>query len=305
MKRQIILLQGPPRSGKTTWARKHWNEAPTDICVHMISTRDLSWESTDKGYIINTLGSVLETERQTILDKFNRYPHLSWDIIVDAYNINPRRIQEFEKLANETGAELVIKQLYVPYAESYKRNKEIGVRAKEYIPRDVIAKSYDTFYHERYRDELTDKRVIRQPEPTLPLCIICDLDATLALHQGREPFEWGRLLTDKIDPRLRDLLNFHMANGTKVFFLTGRNKCAQRDTLKWLQDPKQGLNNRWELITRSQRDFSSGEVYKRKMYEQQIQDKYNVLCVFEDSNKCVSMWRELGLLTCQVANSDY
>ena len=305
MKRQIILLQGPPRSGKTTWAESYKYSVPVNTYVYVINTEDLGWKSDGKSYIINTLDSVLETERQTILDKFNRYPNLDWDIIVDAYNINPKRVQAFDELAQELGVELVIKQLYIPCAESCKRNKAIGVRSKEYIPMGVIAKFYDTFYHERYRDELTDKRVIRQPEPTLPLCIICDLDATLALHQGREPFEWGRLLTDKIDPRLRDLLNFHMANGTKVFFLTGRNKCAQRDTLKWLQDPKQGLNNRWELITRSQRDFSSGEVYKRKMYEQQIQDKYNVLCVFEDSNKCVSMWRELGLLTCQVANSDY
>ena len=29
------------------------------------------------------------------------------------------------------------------------------------------------------------------------------------------------------------------------------------------------------------------------------------VCVFEDSNKCVAMWRSEGLLTCQVENSDY
>ena len=301
MKRQIILLQGPPRSGKTTWAVQY----KTDAYVYVIHTQDLSWKTADKGYIINTLDSILDVERATILDMFNRYPHLSWDILVDAYNVNPRRIQEFEKLANETDAELVIKQFYIPYSESYKRNKEVGVRSGMYIPRDVVAKFYDTFYHEEYRDELTDKRVIRQPEPTLPSCIICDLDATLALHQGREPYEWNKLLTDKIDPRLRDLLNFHMFHGTKVFFLTGRTNYARRGTLTWLQSVKQGLGGLWELITREPGDFTSGEIYKRKMYEQQIQGKYNVLCVFEDSNKCVSMWRELGLLTCQVANSDY
>ena len=297
-------MQGPPRSGKSTWAKEHVNEVLINTYVYVISTKDLGWTKTDKGYIINTLDSVLDTERDEIKERLS-YRNINWDIIIDAYNIHPQRVQEFEKLANEMGAELVIKQLYVPYAESYKRNKEAGVHSKEYIPRDVIAQFYDTFYHEQYRDELTDKRVIRQPEPALPPCIICDLDATLALHQGREPFEWDSLLTDKIDPRLRDLLNIHMTIGVQVFFLTGRTKYAQRDTLKWLKDPKQGLDGRWELITRSRGDFSSGEIYKRKMYEQHIQGKYNVLCVFEDSNKCVSMWRELGLLTCQVANSDY
>jgi len=304
MKRQIILLQGPPRSGKTTWANEHRYIVPVDTYVYTISTKDLVWKKTTEGYIIDTLDSILGAERDEIMERLS-YRDINWDIIIDAHNVNPQRIQEFEKLANEMGAELVIKQFYIPYSESYKRNKEVGVHSKEYIPQGVLAKFYDTFYHERYRDELIDKRVIRQPEPTLPPCIICDLDATLALHQGREPFEWDSLLTDKIDPRLRDLLNLHMTNGTKVFFLTGRTKHAQRDTLKWLQDPKQGLCDKWELIIRSRGDFSSGEIYKRKMYEQQIQGMYNVLCVFEDSNKCVSMWRELGLLTCQVANSDY
>lgn len=303
MKRQIILLQGPPRSGKTTWAIQH--KIYFGVFTNVIHTEDLGWESSDKSYIIHTLDSILDTERDMIIELLS-YSDQKWDIIVDAYNVNPQRVQAFDQLAQELGAELVIKQFYVPYAESLKRNKERGItHIEKYIPQGVIAKFYDTYYHEQYRDELTDKRVIKQPDLTLPPCIICDLDATLALHQGREPFDWDNLMTDKIDPRLRDLLNFHMANGTKVFFLTGRTKYARRNTFMWLLDPKQGLVNGWELIARSRGDFSPGEVYKRKMYEQRIQDKYNVLCVFEDSNKCVSMWRELGLLTCQVANSDY
>jgi hypothetical protein len=56
---------------------------------------------------------------------------------------------------------------------------------------------------------------------------------------------------------------------------------------------------------RKNNDFSHGDDYKEKVYRDKIEGKYNVLCVFEDSNKCVSRWRELGLLTCQVENSDY
>ena len=40
-------------------------------------------------------------------------------------------------------------------------------------------------------------------------------------------------------------------------------------------------------------------------WEKEIKNEYNTLCVFEDSNKCVDMWRDLGILTCQVANGDY
>ena len=151
---------------------------------------------------------------------------------------------------------------------------------------------------------MTDKRVIREPEVRLPSVVICDLDATLALHQGREPFEWDLLKTDKIDPRLRLVLNNYMALH-KVVFITGRPESARLATTEWLQDPENKLHDNWVLYMRKNNDFSHGDDYKEKVYREKIEGKYNVLCVFEDSNKCVSRWRELGLLTCQVENSDY
>mgnify|MGYP003290108410 FL=1 len=151
---------------------------------------------------------------------------------------------------------------------------------------------------------MTDTRVIREPELKLPSVVICDLDATLALHQGREPFEWDLLKTDKIDPRLRLLLN-HFMGLYKVLFVTGRPESARLATTEWLQDPENKLHYNWELFMRKNNDFSHGDDYKERVYREEIEGKYNVLCVFEDSNKCVARWRELGLLTCQVENSDY
>ena len=52
-------------------------------------------------------------------------------------------------------------------------------------------------------------------------------------------------------------------------------------------------------------DSRSGEIVKKELWEKYIEPYCNTICVFEDSNKCVNMWRELGLLTCQVANGDY
>ena len=52
-------------------------------------------------------------------------------------------------------------------------------------------------------------------------------------------------------------------------------------------------------------EYRSGEIVKKELWEKYVEPYYNTLCVFEDSNKCVDMWRDLGLLTCQVANGDY
>jgi hypothetical protein len=197
-----------------------------------------------------------------------------------------------------------IKEFYVPYAEAMKRSKARKEAGGLYINRNTMTHFYKKYYNSEFRDELTDKRVIREPELNLPSVVICDLDATLALHQGREPFEWDLLKTDKMDPRLRLLLN-HFMGLYKVVFITGRPESARLATTEWLQDPGNKLHDNWVLYMRKNNDFSHGDDYKEKVYREKIEGKYNVLCVFEDSNKCVTRWRELGLLTCQVANNDY
>ena len=89
----------------------------------------------------------------------------------------------------------------------------------------------------------------------------------------------------------------------KIIFLTGRPETARPLTEKWLKKNVPGIN--YTLLMRSSSDFRSGEIVKSEIWEKEINPKYNTLCVFEDSNKCVDMWRELGILTCQVANGDY
>ena len=43
----------------------------------------------------------------------------------------------------------------------------------------------------------------------------------------------------------------------------------------------------------------------KELYEKYIKDSYNVLCVFDDRQKVVDMWREEGLLCCQVYYGDF
>ena len=223
-------------------------------------------------------------------------------VILDATNLNPTYLKKWLELPVKYTYK--IKEFYVPYAEAMKRSKARKEAGGLYINRNTMTHFYKKYYNSEFREELTDKRVIREPELNLPSIVICDLDATLALHQGREPFEWDLLKTDKMDSRLRLLLN-HFMGLYKVVFVTGRPESARLATTEWLQDPQNKLHDNWVLYMRKNNDFSHGDDYKEKVYREKIEGKYNVLCVFEDSNKCVSRWRELGLLTCQVENSDY
>ena len=61
----------------------------------------------------------------------------------------------------------------------------------------------------------------------------------------------------------------------------------------------------YNLIMREKGDRRGDQITKKELYERYIKDNYNVLCVFDDRQKVVDMWREQGLLCCQVAKGDY
>lgn len=291
---KIIVLQGCPCSGKSTYAQNVKDEHTVVVNLDTIRIElgggKFSFENEKKA---------LEIEEQMVRTAIEN----GKDAMIDATNLNPNKIATWKALATELDCPIEFKMFYVPFAEAMKRSKARKEAGGLYIDKKTMTGFYKRYFPEEFKDELTDKRVIREPNGALPNCVICDLDATLALHQGREPFDWSLIETDKIDTRLRYLLNCFMADGIPVMFVTGRNNSARQATLDWLN--KNLMFKEWKLFTRDDRDFSHGDDYKEKVYHEQIEGKYNVLCVFEDSNKCVKRWRELGLLTCQVENSDY
>ena len=142
-------------------------------------------------------------------------------------------------------------------------------------------------------------------------CIICDLDGTICLHQGRSPYDLSKLLTDKPNPALVKLLttlNIHYP----IIFLSGREGTDQckKDTFDWLCSnymlPVQDeLSKSWELKMRKVKDFRHDEIVKEEIYHNEIEPYYNVICVFDDRNSVVDMWRDLGILCNQVYYGDF
>lgn len=293
---KLIILQGPPCSGKSTWSAEYKHQEDPEAVI--VNRDDIRYELGNGKYTMKREDEVTEIEYYRVINGLKD----GKTVILDATNLNQTYLKKWLELPIEYTYEF--KEFYVPYAEAMKRSKARKAAGGLYISRDIMTKFYKKYYPKEFREELTDKRVIREPEVRLPSIVICDLDATLALHQGREPFEWDLLKTDKMDPRLRLLLNNFMGL-YKVIFVTGRPESARLATTEWLQDPENKLHDNWVLYMRKNNDFSHGDDYKEKVYREKIEGKYNVLCVFEDSNKCVTRWRELGLLTCQVENSDY
>jgi hypothetical protein len=52
-------------------------------------------------------------------------------------------------------------------------------------------------------------------------------------------------------------------------------------------------------------DYRKDYEVKKEIYETYIKDKFNVLCVLDDRQSVVDMWRSLGLTCLQVNYGDF
>lgn len=290
MENKIIVLVGPPAAGKTTFARELAKAGTPYVIVNRDSIRNARGEY----WIPDQEDYISDIEEYSVRSAINR----NLIPIIDATNLNPNTIRKWENLAKELNCEIEYKQFYIPFKEALERdaNREQSVGKK------VLRKFYERYFYEQYAKEIGyDSRLIRDANEK-PDCIVIDLDGTVALHRNRLPFDWDKLGTDFFDPRMHHIIMTYVKSGVKLIFLTGRPESVRLATENWIDS---NLWTKYELIMRPVNDYRSGEIVKKELWEKYVEPYYNTLCVFEDSNKCVDMWRDLGLLTCQVANGDY
>ena len=290
MENKIIVLQGPPASGKSYFA-KELAKAGTP---YVIVNRDSLREGRGEYWIPDQEDYISDMEEYAVRSAVKR----SLIPIIDATNLNPKTIEKWESLAKELNCEIEYKKFYIPFKEALERDS----KRERSVGKKILIKFYTKYFYDEYVKEVGyDDRKIYKGNHRTP-CIVIDLDGTTMLHNGRLPYDWDKVSTDIFDPRmLKIIYKFHQAS-VKIIFLTGRPESVRNATDNCINNK---IWSDYELIMRSTNDNRSGEIVKKELWEKYIEPYYNTLCVFEDSNKCVDMWRDLGLLTCQVANGDY
>ena len=160
--------------------------------------------------------------------------------------------------------------------------------------------------------------------------IICDLDGTIANVQHRlhyiknpdgtmKPYaerDWNSFnaacgddepYMDNIE--ILQSLVLGMGNGCNVcgaverefYFFSGRNEAVRSETIEWLKRHVPITEGRdWELYMRSENDFRPDTTVKYEMmYELKIMPE-DVLCILDDRQAVVDMWRENGFRVMQV-----
>lgn len=135
--------------------------------------------------------------------------------------------------------------------------------------------------------------------------IICDLDGTLCLRNGREWNDYGRVGEDLPNRPVLEMLSLFAAFPKwEVLLVSGREDidyCRSLTEL-WL---KSYAVSYAALFMRRAKDYRDDVEVKREIYEREIKNRWDVLMVLDDRNKVVRMWREIGLPCFQVAEGDF
>jgi len=133
--------------------------------------------------------------------------------------------------------------------------------------------------------------------------VLVDVDGTIALRNGREPFEWDKVGTDLPFNAVVDLVNDLISLDQKIVFVSGRDEGIRQQTEAFIEKYFAGNH---ELFMRKVGDSRPDEVVKREIYQNSIQGVFSVRFVLDDRDKVVKLWREeLGLPTFQVNSGNF
>jgi len=147
------------------------------------------------------------------------------------------------------------------------------------------------------------------------LHVIFDLDGTLANIDHRRHLvtngnsNWDKFhqecIHDTVVNPVKQIFDLLQKHGYQMWIFSGRSRAVEPETMGWLYKYDIYYHH---LIMRNEGDYMSDVDLKRKwlnIYFPTEDDRSNILCVFDDRQKVVDMWREEGLVCLQVAKGDF
>ncbi len=277
--KKVIMTKGLPGSGKSTWAKKLIEKNPNQY--KRINKDDLRAMLDNSNHSKDAEKFVLKIRNQIMLMALEEGKH----VIIDDTNLHPKHERTIRELTKDI-AEVVIQdftdiELEVCIKRDLNRLNSVGEK--------VIRQMYNDFLAPKPQEIIID--------PNLPHAIICDLDGTLALLNGRSPYDASRCENDILNPVVASLIKDKL-----VLLVSGREDKYREQTINFLD--KHQINYE-KLIMRETGDFRKDAIIKKEIFNTQIRGFYNIDFVLDDRNQVVEMWRQLGLTCLQVAEGDF
>lgn len=283
----IYFLKGLPASGKSMWAKDIVDASNgTTVRVNKNSVRLMLGLEFSRKFE----STVMESCRATGVSALNN----GFNVIIDDTNFAPKHFNFWEALAKQHSYGLQEVFFNTPLDVCIARDKKRAERVGETVIRDM--------YQKYYNDIPVEPMYVKQ-NPTLPSAVIIDIDGTMAILNGRSPFDISRVDTDLPNIPVVGLAKLIQAAGVQILFVSGRKETCREKTTAWLQ--AQGFSD-FKLIMRKAGDNRADSITKKELFDTYIADSYYIEFILDDRNSVVDMWRkELKLPCFQVNYGDF
>ena len=283
--KKVILTKGLPGSGKSFWAKALLLEKPGQykrVCKDdlraMLDTG--KWSKHNEQFVLKVRDSLILAALQD-----------GYHVIVDDTNLHAKHLRHITELVLGLAAVEIKDFTGVPLETCIERD----LRRFDSVGEKVIRSMYNQFLRASIQPPIYIEG--------LPNAIICDLDGTLALMNGRNPYDAEKCETDLVNEPIEDILYRYEETGSHTLLLvSGRSETHRPQTERWLR--RHAITYQ-ALFMRPEGDSRKDALVKRELYEQHIQGRYNVHFILDDRDQMVEMWRSLGLTCLQVAEGNY
>lgn len=299
MNPRLIICRGLPASGKSFWSL-----AACGPDVTRINRDDLramahksQWSLANEKVICAMRDAGIRAGLQA-----------GHTVIADDTNGSNGVVKHLTKIAEQCKAEVIIRWFPCSVDECIRRDVARGSK----VGREVIRKMAEDYPHLIIGEpQEALQPLYKQPDrypaelPDLPLCIIADMDGTLAWNkQGRSFYDVSNeaVLEDHPNYVALEYVTAMAHSGHEVIIFSGREDSCYAGTYAWL---RKYLNVPFSLYMRETGDQRKDAIVKREMYDVHVKDKFAVSVVLDDRVQVVKLWRDLGLQCWSVADGNF
>jgi predicted kinase len=318
--KEIIVTYGVPGSGKDYWAKELMRKYPKKY--KRINKDDLRQMFEFTEFSFENEKFVIDARDALVKKSLSR----GYSVIVSDTNFpfEGKHYKRMCEIAQSIGDVSVIQKFMdVPLKVCKERNAE----RSRVVPEEVIDRMYtkhvvnkkcdfETVYfppvEQSYFIDTADSRQFDLEESIEYItnfktpCIIVDMDGTLSKMNGRNAYDFSKVLDDKLNNNLKNILHslkeYFKILSVKLIVVSGRDDSCMEDTKLWLTSNNVEFD---DIFMRKTGDTRKDSVVKEEIYNNNIKGKYKVLAVFDDRDQVVEMWRRVGLFTLQVAEGDF